>query len=481
LSNTTTGALHPDHQGSLWIGTSGGGLNRLRHGHFTAYTARQGLFSDNVYEIVEDKNGWLWLTSPRGIFRVLRTDFDRLDAGDISAIHCIAYGTADGLASEVCNLVAKPSAWEGKDGRLWFATTKGLSVIDPAGPEDKNLDPPRVVVERVLADRNPFPAAETLPFSGSVRIPPGRGELEFQYTALSFRVPERTRFRYRLEPTETDWTEAGSRRIAHYSNIYPGTYHFRVLARNSDNTWSEPGAVAEVVVLPHVWQTWSFKLAVGAVAVLGLLGLHGMRLARVRELESLRLRLAADIHDEVGSNLSTISLLARKLLKGGTPNEAVEDVAAINRISGQTSSSIREIVWFINPENDTWEDLILRMNETAIAMLPGIECRFRSTQENLSKTIMPQHRQDLFLFYKEILANIAKHSNASHVEIDVSRTDGLWQLTVTDNGVGFDAHAMHSGNGLKNLRLRATRLKGELNIKSESGRGTTVSFSTRLL
>ncbi|EEF61838.1 sensor histidine kinase [Pedosphaera parvula] len=478
LSNTTTGALYADHHGNLWIGTSGGGLDRLRDGRFTAYTSQRGLFNDSIYEIVEDENGWLWMTCIRGIFRVHRNDLDRLDNGSINAIHCIAYGNPDGLASEVCSMVAKPSAWKSKDGRLWFATVKGLSVIDPNSLKEENPVPPPVTLERILTDKQAFPPAETLSVAAPVRIPPGRGELEFQYTALAFRTPERTRFKYQLEGVDTDWVEAGARRSAHYSNVYPGKYRFRVLARNSESTWSEPGGFVEFVVLPHVWQTWWFKLAIVATVMLGALGIHRVRLARFRQLENLRLRLAADLHDEVGSNLSTISLLARKLQKGGSAGtEAADDVAAISRISGQTSSSIREIAWFINPENDTLQDLILRMKETANAMLPGIECRFQSAQAHLTRTLPPQFRQDIFLLYKEMLANIAKHSRASRVEIEISRLDSLWQLRVRDNGVGFDTRTTYTGNGLKNIRLRAFRLNGSLNIESKPGNGTIATFT----
>jgi ligand-binding sensor domain-containing protein/signal transduction histidine kinase len=481
LSNTTTGALYADHHGNLWIGTSGGGLNRLRNGRFSVYNSRRGLFNDSIYEIVEDENGWLWMTCIRGIFRVHRDDLDRLDEGSINTIHCIAYGNPDGLASEVCSLVAKPAAWKSKDGRLWFATAKGLSVIDPKSPKEENLVPPPVILERILTDKQTFPSAETLSVAGPVRIPPGRGELEFQYTALTFRVPERTRFKYQLEGVDTDWVEAGARRSAHYSNVYPGKYRFRVLARNSESTWGEPGCSMEFVVLPHVWQTWWFKLVILALAVLGALGLHRVHLARFRQLENLRLRLAADLHDEVGSNLSTISLLARKLQKGGAAGtEAADDVAAINRISGQTSSSIREIAWFINPENDTLQDLILRMKETANTMLPGMECRFQNTQERLTRTLPPQFRQDIFLLYKEMLANIAKHSRASRVEVEVSQLDSLWQLRVRDNGVGFDTRPTYAGNGLKNSRLRAARLNASWNIESGPDSGTTATFSVRI-
>ena len=265
-----------------------------------------------------------------------------------------------------------------------------MCVVDPNVQTTDDRSPPPVILERVIADKQPFPAEETLPVSAPIRVAPGRGELEFHYTSLSLRVPERNSFKYKLEGVDLDWVEAGSRRVAYYNNIYPGEYRFHVLARNSDTAWGEPGALVDIVLLPHVWQTWWFKVALAAVLGLVFFALHRLRLARVREVEALRLRIAADLHDDVGSNLGTISLLSRKVQKDGAVREGEqEDLAAINRISMQTANSIREIVWFINPEYDTMQDLVLRMKEAAYAGPAGIECHFQTSEVGLSNHLPP--------------------------------------------------------------------------------------------
>jgi ligand-binding sensor domain-containing protein len=481
LSHNTTGALYADHEGNLWIGTSGGGLNRFKNGQFTTYTTKQGLFSDSIFEILEDDNGWLWMTSQRGVFRVKRKDFDNLDRGTAATLNSISYGKTDGLASEVCTVVAKPSAWKSRDGRLWFATTRGLSVIDPNSPIKEDRSPAPVVLERVIADKQPFPAEEMMPVASPIRIPPGRGDLEFHYTALSFGMPERNRFKYRLEGVDPEWVEAGSRRVAYYNHIYPGKYRFRVVTRNNDSSWTDSGPWADIVLLPHLWQTWWFKVLLGAGIALGAFGLHRIRLAQFRQLEALRLRIAADLHDEVGSNLSAISLLSRKVQKcGAAHEEGREDLAAINRLAARTANSIREIVWFINPEYDTLEDLVLRMEVAAKTMLAGVDCQFQSSPAHCSRKLPLHLRQNLFLLFKEALTNVARHSQASRVEINVAERDHTWQQSIHDNGVGFHPHAARSGNGLKNLRQRAARLEGTLDIKSQPGQGTNVVFSMRI-
>jgi ligand-binding sensor domain-containing protein len=480
LSENAVIALYEDQAGDLWIGTAGGGLNRFHDGGFAAFTTANGLFNDTICEIVEDDRGWFWMSCPRGVFRVSRQDLEASARGPARRVVSIAYGKGDGMVSELCNGVAKPGAWKSRDGQLWFATSKGACVIDPNAQIHEDRSPPAVVIERVLADKQFFPPKETLRVPEPVRVRPGRGELEFYYTTLSFRAPERNQFKYKLEGVNADWVEAGSRRVAYYHNIAPGDYRFRVLACNNNGIWNEEGATAEIVLLPQVWQTWWFRLGLAGGMGLIFLGLHRFRLARLREIERLRLRLAADLHDDVGSNLSTISLLSRRAQKQHSQGQMTgEDLAAINRISRQSANAIREIVWFINPEYDTMQDLVLRMKEAADPILAGIEWNFQSPPTGLSHKLTLQFRQNLFLLYKEALTNIARHSRASRVDIKIEANDRAWQLTIHDNGVGFDPGASHSGNGLKNLRLRAMKLNGELTVESHPGQGTTVSFSAK--
>jgi ligand-binding sensor domain-containing protein/signal transduction histidine kinase len=474
-------AICEDKEGTLWLGSAGGGLIRFKDDRFVTINSQQGLFSDSVCEILEDDRGWFWMTSLRGIFRVRRADLEALVAGRRSTIHCLAYSKADGLWTEVCSSVAKPGAWKSKDGRLWFATLKGLCTIDPNEQVDGYRPPPPVVLERVLADKKPYPAQETLPVPALIRIPPGRGELEFRYSALSFQVPERNRFKYRLEGFDREWVDAGTRRVAFYNSLAPGKYRFQVLARNSDGIWNEAGTAAELVLLPHFWQTWWFRLAVAGGLGLAIFGLLRMRLARYRELEALRLRIATDLHDEVGSNLSTLSLLSRKLLKdGAVAQEKHEDLLALNRIAGQTSNAIREIVWLINPEYDTLQDLALRMEVTAKTVLSALDCRFQCHLREGTLRLPPQHRQSLYLLFKETVTNVARHAQASRVEITIDQRDHTWEMVVQDDGLGFDPAVSHLGNGLKNLRRRADRLNGHLELQSRPGTGTTVRFALKL-
>jgi ligand-binding sensor domain-containing protein/signal transduction histidine kinase len=473
LPHNTVTALYEDAENSLWIATEGG-LCRRRHGLFTSYTTRNGLFSDQIFEIVEDNFQRLWMTCGSGVFWVAKADFSALTEGRIHVLGCVSYGKGDGLGTVACNNMAKPSAWKAPDGRLLFATVKGLAVVDPAAISRIVHDPPQVLIEQILCDREKFDPEE------GIALPPGRGELEFEFTALSFVAPERNRFKYRLDGLDTDWNDAGVRRSARYNNVPPGEYRFRVVACNSAGIWNDAGIAVGFTLRPHYWQTWGFR-AVLLASLLGCVaGLYKVRISRLRAIERMRLRIASDLHDEIGSSIGSIALLAQKIRKDGPGASSQEsDLAAVQRIATQSANAIRDIVWFINPQYDTMQDLLFRMKEAGVAMLGDIQLRFTWPQENLSRKLSPEFRRNIFLMFKEVLANITRHSRATRVEIDVLDNNHAWMLMVRDNGVGFDPDSARRGNGLGNLRQRAQKLGGSLEIRSQPGEGAAIVFSTR--
>jgi hypothetical protein len=473
LSHDAVTALFEDRDNTIWIGTAGGGLNRFKNDKFNAYTMREGLFNDEIFEIVEDNFNRLWMTCRSGIFWVAKSDIDLLDAGKHATLSCVSYGKDDGLNSVNCNNLAKPSACKSSDGRLWFATVKGLSVVDPATISRSVKEPPPVVIEKILWNRKSFAT------DSAVELPAGRGELEFQFTALSLTAPERNRFKYKLEGVDMDWNDAGTRRFAHYNNIYPGKYVFRVQACDGSGAWNLMGATITFTLLPQFWQTWWFKALPLLALTLVLAGFYRVRVSRIREMERLRVRIAADLHDEIGSSIGSISLLTQKIQKEGPlADEQKADLTAIGRISTQAANSIREIVWFINPQYDTMQDLLARMKDAAGTMLAGLKLRLTFPQEDMIQKVSPEFRRNVFLMFKEILGNIVKHSRATEIELVVVEQKGVWLLLVRDNGKGFNPDTAHGGNGLKNLRHRAERLNGKLEVRSQPGGGTTIIFST---
>ena len=480
-------SLYQSQDGGLWVGTESEGLLRIKDGRCTCYTTRQGLFSNQIADLIEDNSGWLWASCVKGIFRVRRQEFDRLESNPVGALRCIIYGRDEGLATVQCNDFAKPAAWKGHDGRLWFATSKGLVVTDPALSQNAERKPIPVLVEEVLADRKSlYDNARDLLAAGAhygalpeetIEVPPGRGELELHYTGLSLAVPERVGFKYKLEGLDTAWVEAGSRRIAHYNHLPPGRYRFLVTACGSDGVWTESAASLKLALQPHFWQTWWFRLSLAAAGLLGLLFIYKVRLAMERRLNRLQLRIARDLHDEIGSNLGSIALLCQLPAPAAA---ATEEVAEIRRIALQTIDSLRDIVWFLDPACNNLHEIVLRMKEVARLQLSSLPFDFACQGEGRAAVPSLEFRRNLFPMFKETLHNAARHSGATRVRIEVAISQRLFRFSVRDDGRGFDPAHVRWGNGLRNLRRRAAELGGQVEILSAPGQGTTLSVSASI-
>lgn len=275
LSNDTVLAIYEDADGSLWIGTNGGGLNLFKNGKIISITTKDGLFNDVVQHILEDRQGNLWMSCNKGIFRVRQQELYDFAAGKINSITSVSYGVADGMRSSECNGGSQPAGWKTRDGKLWFPTNQGVVMIDPEHLTVNELRPP-VHIERVIIDKRAIDPTR------QAELPPGKGELEFHYTGLSFLVPEKVRFKFKLDGYDDEWIDAGSRRVAYYTNISPGRYRFRVIAANNDGVWNETGAAVEFYLRPHFYQTKLFYVL--CAFTVGLLG-YGLYLLRVRQLK----------------------------------------------------------------------------------------------------------------------------------------------------------------------------------------------------
>jgi signal transduction histidine kinase/ligand-binding sensor domain-containing protein len=284
LSGDIIISLYADHQGNLWVGTYGKGLNRLRDGRFSNYQQKSGLFDDSAFQILEDSDNRLWMSCAKGIFTVNKKDLEDFDQGHLRFINSTSYNQSSGMKSAECTGTTSPAGWRTNDGRLWFATSQGVAVINPAQVKNNEVGP-SVVIEKLNADKN------NIEPSGNVVIAAGEGQLEIRYTAPSFIAPEQIKFKYKLQGFNKDWIEAGTRRTAFYTNLPPGNYQFKVIASNRNGDWNEPGTLLNVRLQPHFYQTtWFYALM--AVAALGLATMgHRFRLSslsrRKVELEDL--------------------------------------------------------------------------------------------------------------------------------------------------------------------------------------------------
>lgn len=501
-------ALHLDAAGDLWIGTVGGGLSRWHEGRLETFTTQAGLPENTVSQILEDDRGNLWLGGNRGIVRVSKLELEDLAAGRITSLRPLVLGKAEGMWTEECSSGAQPSGLRTRAGLLCFPTVAGLVVVDPARLVI-NTRPPTVVVEGVVIDGRRAELSPGSPASAPGRsgmdamaadgtepqplltVPPGKAQLEFQYTALSYTAPEAVRFRYRLEGLERDWVDAGRRRAANYSHLPPGDYTFHVLACNNNGVWNEVGASQPLRIRPHFWQTWWFLVvAVGLIG--GTLGgtarlVVRRRLARAtRRLEHLRAteqeraRIAQDLHDDLGSGLTEVVLLGELARQANASSAELKDrIADITAKARQLVAAMDEIVWTVNPRKDSLPNLAGYVAEYAQRFLAPtpVRCRVDLPDNLPNLPLSAPVRHNLFLAAKEALNNVARHSGASEAWLRVRLEPGRLRLVIEDNGRGFDPAAAPPGrNGLRNLRQRLESLGGEAVVETQPGRGTRIEF-----
>jgi ligand-binding sensor domain-containing protein/signal transduction histidine kinase len=476
LSHDAVRAIHEDADGVLWIGTYGGGLNRFKDGRFTSYGPRQGLPDVAVSRIIEDARGHFWMSGNKGVFRVARSQLNDVAEGRASYITGVLYGTADGMVTDETN-GGSPAGWKTDDGRLWFPTIRGLIGIDPV---TESLPPPPVYVERTIV------AGQSMDVEALARLGPGSADAEFHYTAIDLTSAEKTRFRYRLDGYDHEWIDAGTRRVAYYTGIRPGRYTFQVMATDGDGGWGSSPARVSVVVVPFWWQR-SETTVVGllfVIAVTGFVVRHvTLRRARARvaelereqALERERARIARDLHDDLGSRLTHIAMLA----------DSAASVSVVPRIATaarDAASTMRELVWSVNARNDTVESFAsyfaLFAEEHIIAA--GIRCRILLPPDLPARPLVADVRRHLYLACKEAVNNAVKHAQAKEIRVSF-RVDGThFIVEIADDGRGLPADMDPRGNGLKNYRERMDAASGSLEMASTPQTGTCVTFTVNL-
>lgn len=491
-------ALLPDPDGIVWVGTLGGGLLRYDHGNFTRVTTQQGLPDNSITQLLEDDGGHLWGGTYAGIFRAAKEDLRRLAAGDTNDARISVFGHYAGLPAQAYSGWFQPSCWRSHDGRLWFTTVKGLAVVDPREITVSH-EPPPVVIEDMRVDgapvefKSPQSGAGAASAGAPLRIAPGRHYIEFHFTGISLTAPDIVRLRWQLEGVENHWREAVNQRSAGYGPLPPGHYRFRVLAANSDGIWNESGAAVSFVVLPYFWETWWFKTLLIVAAASGLILFVSFRLrrahrielermARRHEMERERSRIARDLHDDLGTSLTQISLLSSILEREGLPTPEVRSLTQqIRGTSRAMVTALNEIVWAVNPKNDSLNELVGYLGNLAEAFFRAgpIRCRLDIPSDLPDYSVASEVRHEVFLAFKEAINNVAKHSGGTEVRVKIHCESDDLIVAVEDNGVGFNPASVHSGNGLVNMNQRLDKMGGRCRMASNR-EGTTVVFHLRL-
>lgn len=508
-------AILEDREGTIWVGTHGGGLNKFDRAsrRFTRveFSGLKGLphTIQRVVALFEDSTGVIWIGTLDALIRYHPRD------GTYSA-----FDESDGLANANIRAILGD-----RRGRIWFSTLRGISMLEPGtrsvsnfgirqvspsaefiggaacrndngyllfGSSDGfvvfhpdsvqiNLTPPPLSVTAILVGGQHRALNPYGPTGHHVILPFNQNFFTIQFTALDFLDPSANRFTYILEGFESQWSNPDPTRLAVYTNVSPGSYLFRVKGSNSDGIWNETGTTLSVTILPPWWETWSFR-AVTLLLVLGLTyGMYRYRVKKITELQAVRLRIASDLHDEIGSNLSSISVASQLLNRN--PRLDPDDHRRLSEIAEtamETADAMRDIVWFINPDNDTAGDYLAKIRDVTAKLLGTMEVELEISEEALAHFTGLEDRRNLFLLYKEALNNIARHSRAENVSIQFREEGGILVLRIHDGGVGFDEPALTRKGGLQTMRKRAQLLKSSLEIDSAPGRGTTLTLRKKI-
>jgi signal transduction histidine kinase/sugar lactone lactonase YvrE len=495
LPDEDISSLYVDPDGVLWIGASGRGLGRFHDGKWTRYSTAQGLLTDSVCYIIEDTRSNLWIGSLNGLLRISKQELNNVAAGISATVNCRAYDEANGLASTECSTGSQPGPCRDHTGRLWFPTIRGLASVDPA-QISPNTNPPPVVIESVFIQDDPLNTnpLTRLQTGGEVVVPAGKENIEIRYASLNLGTAKKAKFKYRMETPgrQGSWTKVGSLRVAHYQKLPSGHYIFRVAACNEDDVWNETGATLAFFVQPPFWSTWWF-LSLVTLVLLGAVTrlvhyfstqklqrqLEGLR--QQQALEKERARIARDIHDQLGASMTQMSLLA-EMVEGDKddPAEVEAHAKQITQTARDTSKVLDEIVWTVNPSNDTLEGLINYICKYAQEYFAIANVRYRlDVPAQLPHTeISPELRHNVFLASKEAVTNVVRHAKATEVWLRLRLEPGTFTLELQDNGRGPSGmEAKTTRNGLRNMRKRMEDVGGSFEIGPAPEKGALVRLT----
>ena len=456
----------------LWIGTKGGGLNRLDKlsGKFKRIDRKNGLINNVIYGILNDNTNNLWLSTNKGLV-AYNTAKNRFRNFDVS----------DGLQGSEFNRYAYCRT---KQGILIFGGLNGINYFDPN--DIKPLAPPAVIFTQLRLFNKPanifaadFPLGRNIGSTERITLKYAQNVVTFQFAALDYRKPGNIVYRYRMEGFDNGFIYSGNIHEATYTNLDPGEYRFIVQASFKNGFWGNNIKSMIVVVVPPWYRTWWFYVLAFTSTISIIYLIYRDRLLQLARLNRLRNRIARDLHDEVGSSVSSIAIYS-KIVHDHVDSSTFDNEPLLKKIADYATEimeSMNDIVWNVNTKNDAFENIISRMREHAYQLFEAKGYLLHFTiDENLKRTkLTMEKRRDFYLIYKEGLNNIAKYANGKNVWITLSLHQKVISLIIKDDGKGFDKTKLRkSSNGIHNMEYRAKALKGEISVTSSPGQGTEI-------
>lgn len=462
ISDNRVMCVFKDSEGTLWIGTFGGGLNKYnsKTNSFKRYGEREGLTSYIVYGILEDKHKNLWMSTNNGIFRFNKENETFMQ-----------YDLTDGLQS----LEFSGGAYfKAANGEMFFGGINGLNSFYPDSLK-LNSYVPDIIISSFKILNKPVKGEKK-----DIVLSYDENFFSFEFAALDYSTPEDNLYAYMLEGFDKDWRYTNAKqRVAMYTNISPGDYVFKVIGSNNDGIWNYKGTRMNITILPPLWQRWWFIAGTIAILLSIIYYLSTLKIKNLLAIEKLKTKLAADLHDNIGSGLTEISILSeltsRELTK--VPNVTSQNLKSISETARRLIDNMGDIVWVVNPKRDSLHDLIIRLKDSYNEVLTYMGIKMKTVDlDKLENIKLPmEYRQNLFLILKEGINNSIKHSKCDRIKLQVNIRGKVLEMILQDNGIGIDGSGKGVGNGLRNMENRAAAIGGNLKWKSTS-KGTTINF-----
>lgn len=498
--NRAVTCLFPTADGTLWVGYERNGLARVKGGQYVHFETKHGLASDDVRLLTADVHGRLWIASQRFLFSLDPSELDDVATGRRNQVQSLRYG--GDRSPLLATRTESGDALQARDGRLWFPMGNALAIVAPDKPTHAPQPSAVRITEVSVDDRvwmeeaRPGAKAQVTPKQvapgGALELPATHRKLVLAFSCLSFSSPENIRFRYRLDGFDDAWTETASARSATYPRLPSGTYRFEVLGCNSAGVWTPSPAVIALAVPPLLWQRLWFQLllllifTVAVTAAVRAISFRRLRrrvesLERQAAIERERSRIARDIHDDVGNRLTRILMLSQLAERDLTqPDQTAQHLRGISTSALEVTNSLDEIVWAVNPRNDTLPHLLDYLGHYAVEFLrtAGVRCIADLPKTPPPDPVATEVRHNFFLAVKEALHNVVRHAAATEVTLRVALDGHELRAEIEDNGRGIVAVGTTAGeDGLANMRERMAELGGRCDIVSTPGTGTRVIFA----
>jgi signal transduction histidine kinase/ligand-binding sensor domain-containing protein len=478
LKNEKIWAIQEDSDGGLWFGTRTGGLYRWRFGKLSHYTIAQGLASNSIYELLDDRKGNFWISGPNGISVISRRELDVIAENPTHPLSLILYGISDGLQTTQLYGAEKPGGVVTSGGEIWFASNQGpvrvsLYPSQPTGPTP-------VVIDEVLADGREAPDRERIPLA------PDNAKIEVHYSVIQLRSQERVRFRYRLAGFDKNWTEASGRRVAYYTNLPPGHYQFRVAAFEMNNPQQISETAVSIIQRPRFYRTPGFLGCSLLFLAATVWGGHKVRMrqahARFQAVLSERNRLAREMHDTLIQGCAGVSaLLEAHSSLAESELSAKDGLLSCARVQLRTTiNEAREAVWDLRHADGSATVIgpILGNMTQQVSQESGVPVAYQVSGRPFDLDQATAH--ELLMVVREALHNAIRHGQPAKVQVSVDFGKNAFSVQVRDDGRGFDsASAAQSSNGhygLVGMRERIKAVGGRLALRSRPGEGTELTL-----